>query len=333
MNIKGAKLIPFLAALLLLIGVGGTAFAQPPEGTLTVKLPLDGELTLYTVATAEPIAGHEGAFYYKLWGGFEGCGVNISYLTAENLPEHLAVYAQEHDIAGEKCAVSGGEAVFNSLSPALYLVVYSGEGTVSPFLVSVPAIVNGEMVYDITAEPKYKEPPQTPDEPDEPSTTLLRVRKVWDTEDESIPDSVTAELVRDGRVVATAVLSEENNWAHTWYGLDDGYSYTAVEKDVPEGYLASYKTEGKTVTITNTENTVIVPVPDPDPTEPNPEPEPVEPAEPIEPTEPPAPEPEPEGPKLPQTGEIRWHRTVPMILGAVFCISGTALLRKGKGDA
>ena len=81
----------------------------------------------------------------------------------------------------------------------------------------------------------------------------LTVRKVWsDGNRWHENDSVTVNLLRDGVKFSDAELSASNGWAHTFDDLDQDYTWTVEEAEVPSGYRVSYKTEGNEVTITNT---------------------------------------------------------------------------------
>ena len=89
----------------------------------------------------------------------------------------------------------------------------------------------------------------------------LTVKKVWD-DDNSVarPDSVTVELLKDGKVEETVKLNEKNSWTYTWSNLDDRYTWT-VEEQVPAGYEASVKTEDNITFITN--ELIVTPSPTP----------------------------------------------------------------------
>lgn len=232
---KGAKPIAFLTALIVLAAVSTGAAAQSPDRW---------ELTLYTVAEPEPIAGHEGALYYKLCEEFEGCGVNIAYPDADNLARHLAAYALLQDIPGIRCAAADGAAETAALPPALYLAVFSCDGDFTSYLTEIPGTTDGELRHDAA--------PSAPEQ----STGELKVKAVWDTE-KPVPESVAVSLLHNGAVTDTVMLCGENNWEYTWRDLEAGGDYTAVELCVPRGYIAGYKLSQGNVVITNTENTVI----------------------------------------------------------------------------
>lgn len=83
----------------------------------------------------------------------------------------------------------------------------------------------------------------------------LSVRKVWsDGSANHTNDSITVNLLKDGKVEKSQVLNAENNWAYTFDRLAEGHTWTAEEAAVPTGYTVSYKKEGTETTITNTKN-------------------------------------------------------------------------------
>ena len=91
----------------------------------------------------------------------------------------------------------------------------------------------------------------------------LTVHKVWDDNgDPERPDSVSVNLLRDGKVHETVELSDENQWTYTWEDLDDRYQWT-VEEETVDGYQVSYKTEDNTVFITNHNDYEPTPIPEP----------------------------------------------------------------------
>ncbi len=84
------------------------------------------------------------------------------------------------------------------------------------------------------------------------NTLQVTVRKVWKLDDGgTAADSVVVMLCKDGKEYARVKLSAQNDWEHTWQGLDDGCDWTVEETDVPEGFTASVNRQGYTFTITN----------------------------------------------------------------------------------
>ncbi len=81
----------------------------------------------------------------------------------------------------------------------------------------------------------------------------LSVRKVWsDGNANHSNDSITVNLLKDGKVEKSQVLNAENGWAFTFDRLVEGHTWTVEEAEVPSGYNVSYSTEGTQTTITNT---------------------------------------------------------------------------------
>ncbi len=97
-----------------------------------------------------------------------------------------------------------------------------------------------------------------------PEYTSVRVDKVWKLDDGGVAaDSVTVQLLRNGEVYDTAVLSEANGWTKTWDRLSGIYSWTVQEIDVPEGFKAEITHTGNHWVITNDDTGEKPPV-DPD---------------------------------------------------------------------
>lgn len=83
--------------------------------------------------------------------------------------------------------------------------------------------------------------------------TSVGVKKVWELNGTgTASDSVTVNLLKNGKVDKTVVLNQGNNWSYTWSLLDDSYTWTVSEADVPEGFTSTITKEGLTFTITNT---------------------------------------------------------------------------------
>ncbi len=92
----------------------------------------------------------------------------------------------------------------------------------------------------------------------------LTVRKVWSNGNANhANDSITVNLLKDGRVERSQVLNAENGWAYTFDRLLEGHTWTVEEADVPAGYTVSYRTVGTMTTIINTKKTPSKPDSDP----------------------------------------------------------------------
>ncbi len=253
---------------------------------------------------------------------------------------------------------------FEDLSRGTYLVLckpHTDAGyryEVSPFLVTVPVLVDGNASYEtpyITPKSSFTE------EPYEPTYISVRVHKAWDDEGAEAlrPLSVTVQLLCNGSAWGEpVVLNAEGGWSYQWDFLDASFVWSVIELDVPADYTVSVTQYGITFLITNTRTT---PPEEPDPPEttepiettdtepletepPETEPTPpeTEPEPPVTEPEPPATEPEPvdtepeppvteppeDEPLLPQTG-LPWNTAILLLIfGTVLLAAGLILGRR-----
>ena len=202
-----------------------------------------------------------------------------------------------------------------TLAAGLYLVIGErhtqggNDYDAEPFFVLLPTqdLENNEWVYDVSANVKFGKTPV----PDDGDTVTCKVLKVWDDDgaEDSRPQEITVELLRNGKVYDTVKLSEKNNWRYTWLDLDADARWSVTEKTV-SGYTVSITREGITFVVTNTKKPDRTDTPD----------TPVKPSNPSKPSS-------PAKPTLPQTGAVWWHVEALALSGLVFLILG-ALDRK-----
>ena len=202
-----------------------------------------------------------------------------------------------------------------TLAAGLYLVIGErhtqggNDYDAEPFFVLLPTqdLENNEWVYDVSANVKFGKTPV----PDDGDTVTRKVLKVWDNDgaEDSRPQEITVELLRNGKVYDTVKLSEKNNWRYTWLDLDADARWSVTEKTV-SGYTVSITREGITFVVTNTKKPERTDTPD----------TPVKPSNPSKPSS-------PAKPTLPQTGAVWWHVEALALSGLVFLILG-ALDRK-----
>ena len=64
------------------------------------------------------------------------------------------------------------------------------------------------------------------------------------------PGYIYVQLLENGRVADTVVLSEANDWEYTWDELDADSQWRVVERDVPDGYTVTVEREGRVFVIT-----------------------------------------------------------------------------------
>ena len=292
------------------------------------------EVTIYRVAKAY----HTGDFH--LTDDFADSGVNIHNVTSQqewrDIADTLSSLAAAAQLSPCRSEVTGadGTVVFSGLETGLYLVeqaTASQGGDTFLFqrsMIYLPTPVDGGYQYDMTAKPKPGQPP---------SSTEYRVLKLWKDSGVSThrPDSVTVDILKDGELQDSVILSDRNNWSHVWTVPDDGGVWSVSERDVPSGYQALTSTRDTTFVITNTRRT---PTPD-DPDIPSGPDIPVDPniPNPVIPDNPDSPSPGTPGnpdtpdsvpPGVPKTGD-----TAPLAFYTMTtCISGLLLMILGVGS-
>ena len=149
-------------------------------------------------------------------------------------------------------------ATASGLSTGLYLVVGeqgSQNGTTytpAAFLAELPAWDNSAWNFDVSADAKYTT--YTPSGGGGDSTITRRVLKIWEDDgfEDERPSQITVDLLRDGQVYDTAVLSAGNNWRASWSGLSPNYDWQLAEREGEENYVVSVALDGITFTVTNT---------------------------------------------------------------------------------
>ena len=276
--IKRIVPILLLVCTVSLLPVQASAAGKIDTGK-DVKLTIeyrDGEADVSGVAfDLYRVADMSGDAAFSPTADFRGYPVELNGLdtvSMKSLAETLAAYADRDQL---KPTDSGntdrnGNLYFPSnqvsLKPGLYLVIgrrlvtegytYSTE----PFLVSLPSseTENGEWSYAVIATPKYTKTENPPSPSDR--TVTRKVLKVWKGDIEAFrPAKVEIQLLRDGVVYDTQVLSSANNWQYTWEKLpeytEDGakISWQVVEKEVSSSdYTVLVSAEGAAFVITNT---------------------------------------------------------------------------------
>ena len=251
----GHKLIAVLLAAWMLLVMPVTVLAAEFDmdrvGSISVTLmepegkkPIAGaELSLYHVA--EVSLNSENKLSYTFTGEFENCGCPLD---DPELSGKLELFIQAEPVDARRIETdANGTAVFTELPLGLYFVrqtnTVAGYAPCSSFLVTIPNDGSEGYVYDVNASPKT----------DVVKLTDISIRKVWNTDASTeAAQSVTVRLMRDGAVIETAVLSEENNWQVVYTDLPESDAYSIVEVDVPNGFTATYTRNGYDFTVTNT---------------------------------------------------------------------------------
>lgn len=247
-----------------------TADAKEPispqkDCSLTISYRYDGtdfvgyDVQLYKIAEVS------ADFQYTLTEAFAGTGLTLNGIQTNGewdvIRSTLETYILAESIAPTLTDVTGdnGQAAFQALKPGLYLAsaLYVIEDDTTCFfdsaLVALPGLgADGLWQYQVAvaAKPQIL-PPIGPD-----GETTLRVLKLWkgDEGQNVRPATIEVELFRDGVSVETVLLSEENHWSYSWTVPNDGATWKAVERNVPEGYIMTVAEKESTFVLTNTWN-------------------------------------------------------------------------------
>lgn len=212
----------------------------------------DLEVRIYRVAEAFG----DGSF--ELIEPFSGYPVNIHAITSQaewkTVASTLSAYIAADQVPPTRMEKTddGGTVVFTGLETGLYLVSgavvehESGTYLFDSFMIYLPTPQeDGSFLYDVEAKPKCSD--YTP-------MTQYKVVKLW--KDSAYagerPISITVDILKDGILQETQILSAENDWTYTWKVPDGEGVWTVVEKDVPDEYTVTIDFRETTFLITNT---------------------------------------------------------------------------------
>ena len=162
------------------VEAAGSSADLTKTGSITVQLqsgeedhtPIAGaKLSVYKVAT---VASKQGLLTYTYTPDFDGCGMSLEDLQADQLAEQLMAWADQKQRVALADATTGddGKAQFAKLEMGLYLVrqqnTVSGYGAMEPFVVALP-MTNAAGTgwdYEVLAQPKASViPPYIPPTP------------------------------------------------------------------------------------------------------------------------------------------------------------------------
>ena len=316
----------FVSLILLLCSVTAFSGAEEKPCSITLRYEISGaEFSIYKVGditASGAVCTEEFARY------------NVD-LYSDNSGQTLAAYIERDNIPAlmtEKTN-SKGEVLFDGLSKGVYLttgefavhdgIVYS----VMPSIISVPALADGVEQHDVAANVKYGKRMS--------GSGKVGVVKVWKTSSgKPLRPEITVQLLRNGEIYDTVVLSESNSWKHTWTDLDIFSQWLVTEKEIDKDYSVDICNNNYIFTITNTEKEqqeTTVPTTSPD-TAPTTAPStPPSTAPTTSPSQAPTTKPY-NPPTIPQTGQLNWPVPVLSITGVLLVLVGLLLMRKNKHE-
>ena len=97
--------------------------------------------------------------------------------------------------------------------------------------------------HDVAASPKT----------DVARLVNITVKKVWNTDKSApIPHSVAVQLLRNKKLMETAILNDQNNWQTIYANMPETNRHTIKEVNIPNGFTPTYSRKGYEFTVTNT---------------------------------------------------------------------------------
>ena len=236
---------PVWLAILICVLVPTAALAAERAEPITVRAVFEGQLPLAGMRfDAYRVADRSSDGTWSLEPRFKAYRSRLETQSGDgNAWATLARVLERVALMDEACLPDDsaetdeeGTAVFDALEPGLYLM--SGQSvcvnrqiyTPSPLLIVCPTECEAEM--ELTCSPEKAD---------------YSVQIVWDDEKtpEQRPESLTVQLMCDGKAYGRPVLlSEEQDWRHTWSSLPTAHYWVLAEQAVP-GYLdAEVQKEG-----------------------------------------------------------------------------------------
>jgi len=230
-----------------------------------------GSITLQASCEGTPVPGMHFSLYriadvsgsvpkISLVEPYASYPITVRHMTVEtwaSLAVTLRSYVRADELPSDYDGTtnSSGTLSFLDLPVGMYLVI--GDTTTHagtryeavPYLISLPnRVEENTWVYDFSSRPKLSA-----------STVMyktLRVIKVWDDNNQTAtrPTRISVQLLRDGQLYETVVLSEENSWRWHWPALDADHEWTVTETAVP-GYTMKIELIGDCYRITNHRDT------------------------------------------------------------------------------
>lgn len=278
--------------LMVLVLCSAKCMAAEAECRITVRLEDESKNAIdgLTVSVCK-VADISGTDYYPAQG-FENSGISISGIvndpSAENA-KNILNYVQKYRIGFLSAVSVKGEAVLDSLEPGIWLVYCSEDQDYrfNPYLVFLPYAIDGELYYEISSIPKT--------EHNVSDNRSVYVVKKWEDKDDAAkkrPEEITVDLMRDGKVVETAILNMQNGWSYTFLELPEKGTYTIAEGAVAD-YSVQYNGDSENGFIITNVYT---------------------------------------GEKLPQTGQLWWPIAILLVAGVAIAVLGIMELRSKKDE-
>ena len=267
---KARHILKRFGTLLLVVLLGVSCMAMTAVASENIETGHQGSLSVQFEENGIGFADVAFSIYrvadisadgtYTLTGDFAQYPVRMEDLDSSGwraLAQTLDAYIARDGIVPliTQKTEQNGRFQLTRLSTGLYLIIgeqyVNGNSiyTPEPMLVSIPRLAtDGTWAYDVDVSCKF-EREDTTDSP-----VSRKVQKVWkdDGNEEKRPNEITVQLLENGNVVDTVVLSQNNNWEYTWNNLDGSSKWQIAEDDVPDGYTVTTTQESNIFVLSNT---------------------------------------------------------------------------------
>ena len=228
-----------LLCVLFMVGAVIPCYAATESGKISILLEDkdNNKIEGITVHICK-IADMNSTGYYPS-KNFENSGISISGIInspTESTAKDITDYISDNNIESTSAVTENGKAAFSDLDLGIWLVFCEEDGkyTFNPYFVFLPYESGGKLYYEITSSPKAED--------SNPNLINVYVIKKWDDNNNAAkkrPESVTIELLDGEKVIFSAVLNEQNGWAHTFTNVSKDGNYSVKEKKI-ENYTAKY---------------------------------------------------------------------------------------------
>ena len=145
------------------------------QGSILLKATAEDESTVYKLSNTEFMMYQVGAYKKE----FARAGVVFDFEDSSAQAEaakKLEKYVKDNSIKGTSQKIdSNGEVMYRDLEKGVYLFIQTNSTHIGdqvyqsePFIITVTGYYDGQIIWDVTAEPKFKNesiPPITPNTP------------------------------------------------------------------------------------------------------------------------------------------------------------------------
>lgn len=238
------------------------------ECALTLSYVRDGTAFANAPVNLYKIADVSAQAQYTLTPSFLPSGLVLNGIHSvgewDVIRSTLESYVLSNAIMPDFSAVTNqaGQLSWTSLETGLYFVAAVDavqnnlQCCFESALIALPGLnTNNRWQYQITVSPKSDVlPPVGPDGPGPSQEIQFKLLKLWkgDSGLTTRPQSIEAEIFKNGASYQTVTLSEANHWSYSWTVEDDGSNWIVVERNIPTGYSVTVEERGTTFILTNT---------------------------------------------------------------------------------